>query len=75
MLGNIWEWCKDDQREYAEASEIDPAGPQEDRRSRVLHRGSWGRAARFTRRTRLSTLVSVTPEFISQEPPKKRLRY
>lgn len=48
MLGNVWEWCADDMREYTAASMIDPVG---DERGpiRVRRGGSWGLDARFVR--------------------------
>jgi hypothetical protein len=29
MLGNVWEWCGDNMREYTSADQVEPAGPVE----------------------------------------------
>ena len=47
MLGNVWEWCLDGQRDYSSASIADPVGPSVG--SRVLRGGSWFRHARDVR--------------------------
>jgi formylglycine-generating enzyme required for sulfatase activity len=40
MHGNVWEWCADGQRDYADSPERDPEGPG-DGDSRVVRGGSW----------------------------------
>jgi formylglycine-generating enzyme required for sulfatase activity len=51
MLGNVYEWCFDGIRKYANDKEIDPVGPTEAGADRVFRGGSWfydarrGRAA------------------------------
>ncbi len=47
MHGNVWEWCRDDRRTYAEAVAVDPEGPQGE--SRALRGGSWFRHGRGLR--------------------------
>ncbi len=49
MLGNVWEWCLDGERDYREASETDPLGPMEKGAERVFRGGSWGNDARYVR--------------------------
>ncbi len=39
MHGNVWEWCRDDWRTYAEAVAVDPEGPPGE--GRALRGGSW----------------------------------
>ena len=46
MLGNVWEWCRDDQRRYDSQSATDPVGAGE---SRVFRGGGWGSDARRVR--------------------------
>ncbi len=41
MLGNVWEWCDDGQREYTEEPVVDPRGPSEEGVDRVIRGGSW----------------------------------
>ncbi|WP_426992112.1 formylglycine-generating enzyme family protein [Methylomonas sp. CM2] len=41
MHGNVWEWCKDGQREYGEAAQTDPLGPIGQDQSPVIRGGSW----------------------------------
>ena len=46
MHGNVWEWCADDQRSFADRPEVDPLGGTEGG-ARVLRGGAWNdRAAR-----------------------------
>ena len=46
MHGNVWEWCADDQRSFADRPEVDPLGGTESG-ARVLRGGAWNdRAAR-----------------------------
>jgi formylglycine-generating enzyme required for sulfatase activity len=49
MLGNVWEWCLDGEREYKEENQIDPLGAMEDGVERVLRGGSWYGVARLAR--------------------------
>jgi len=51
MLGNVWEWCHDDQRDYAksEGVMVDPLGSTETGANRVVRGGSWNYSARFVR--------------------------
>jgi formylglycine-generating enzyme required for sulfatase activity len=49
MLGNVWEWCLDGEREYKEENQIDPLGAMEDGVKRVLRGGSWIISARYVR--------------------------
>ena len=44
MHGNVWEWCFDDQRTYAEGETVDPLGAVGDG-PRALRGGSWGSLA------------------------------
>ena len=48
MLGNVWEWCLDDMRDYQDTAETDPAGSMESQ-SRALRGGSWLSVARIVR--------------------------
>jgi len=47
MLGNVWEWCLDGQREYKKGSVIDPVGAVLS--FRVVRGGSWRASARRVR--------------------------
>ncbi len=49
MHGNVWEWCKDGLRDYAQRAVTDPEGPQGKDTQRALRGGSWGGYARFLR--------------------------
>ena len=44
MLGNVWEWCADDMREYTAAPVTDPVGDE-----RTIRGGSWDDIAREVR--------------------------
>jgi formylglycine-generating enzyme required for sulfatase activity len=48
MLGNVWEWCADDLREYGVNAVVDPVGPSDSAR-RVLRGGSWVQFAHIAR--------------------------
>ena len=48
MLGNVWEWCRDGQREYRAELETDPIGPEASA-GRVIRGGSWDFGARSVR--------------------------
>ncbi|MEL6105624.1 MAG: SUMF1/EgtB/PvdO family nonheme iron enzyme, partial [Planctomycetota bacterium] len=41
MLGNVFEWCDDGQRDYTEDAERDPRGPSMASAYRVIRGGSW----------------------------------
>lgn len=43
MHGNVWEWCKDDQRTYDGQAQIDPLGPKKHggEEPRCVRGGSW----------------------------------
>lgn len=41
MLGNVWEWCLDGSRTYAQEVVSDPTGPREPGASRVVRGGGW----------------------------------
>jgi len=47
MHGNVWEWCRDSPRTYAEAVAVDPEGPLGE--SRALRGGSWFNFGRHLR--------------------------
>nr|VFK57708.1 MAG: Formylglycine-generating enzyme, required for sulfatase activity, contains SUMF1/FGE domain [Candidatus Kentron sp. TUN] len=49
MLGNVWEWCRDGQREYSEEMVVDPIGPMEAGVKRAIRGGSWNSGARNVR--------------------------
>jgi formylglycine-generating enzyme required for sulfatase activity len=46
--GNVWEWCGDEQRDYAEGAVVDPIGAIGDG-PRLLRGGSWYDLARLAR--------------------------
>ena len=48
MLGNVWEWCQDDLRDYDDSAQQDPVGAL-DGAERVLRGGSWIDDARSVR--------------------------
>lgn len=48
MLGNVWEWCADEKREYTDARVIDPVGDKGGS-LRVYRGGSWYVSARLVR--------------------------
>jgi len=63
MLGNVWEWCQDGQREYGSSTAVDPVGPEGD--SRVFRGGSWYCAPSYVRSAyRTSTGPFSGPTFI-----------
>ena len=49
MLGNVWEWCVDGQRNYGPETLEDPRGPTGDGVRRVVRGGSWSDVARYAR--------------------------
>lgn len=57
MHGNVWEWCADGRRDYADSAERDPEGPGDDD-YRMVRGGAWitlpgdARAASRGRRSR-----------------------
>ena len=48
MHGNVWEWCADDRRRFADSPEVDPSGAVEGD-ARVLRGGAWFAPAGFAR--------------------------
>ena len=48
MHGNVWEWCADDRRVFADRPEVDPTGGTEGD-TRVLRGGSWSDDAGWAR--------------------------
>ena len=48
MHGNVWEWCRDGQRDYGSAAVTDPEGAPE-ANGRVLRGGSWYNHAGYAR--------------------------
>ncbi|MBF0445200.1 MAG: formylglycine-generating enzyme family protein [Magnetococcales bacterium] len=49
MLGNVWEWCLDGQRDYDANAEVDPMGTEKIGALRVIRGGSWIGDARGVR--------------------------
>jgi sulfatase modifying factor 1 len=49
MHGNVWEWCADGLREYADETVEDPRGPEGEGAARVVRGGSWSYVARWLR--------------------------
>jgi len=49
MLGNVYEWCHDGQRDYKEEAVVDPVGPLDAGADRVIRGGSWNDPARAVR--------------------------
>jgi len=49
MLGNVWEWCHDGRRDYAQETVVDPLGPTAAGADRVIRCGCWNRAAENVR--------------------------
>jgi formylglycine-generating enzyme required for sulfatase activity len=52
MLGNVWEWCLDGQREYTTDAAIDPMGPTGASADHVIRGGSWRNLAESVRAAR-----------------------
>lgn len=62
MLGNVWEWCGDQYRDYPDAPETDPVGASSSKRYRVIRGGSWAQNAmhcRSANRNRLPPKVGT----------------
>jgi formylglycine-generating enzyme required for sulfatase activity len=49
MLGNVYEWCQDGQRDYKQGAVVDPVGPTGAGSLRVLRGGSWFNPTRVVR--------------------------
>ena len=49
MVGNVFEWCEDGQRDYEESPVVDPMGPQDEGSDRVVRGGGWLDYARDAR--------------------------
>lgn len=49
LLGNVWEWCQDDMRDYDQNTQTNPMGSLEAGAGRVLRGGSWFHLARSVR--------------------------
>jgi formylglycine-generating enzyme required for sulfatase activity len=49
MLGNVWEWCLDGQREYTAGAAVDPMGPTGAGAHRVFRGGGWSDSAQDVR--------------------------
>jgi formylglycine-generating enzyme required for sulfatase activity len=49
MHGNVWEWCADGLRDYADETVEDPRGPEGEVATRVVRGGSWADEARWLR--------------------------
>ena len=55
MLGNVWEWCRDGERDYDSAAQTNPEGSLEISAYRVLRGGSWNDYARTVQATARNT--------------------
>ncbi len=49
MHGNVWEWCRDGARAYAEVEQIDPVGTRTVALQKVVRGGCWRNSARSCR--------------------------
>jgi formylglycine-generating enzyme required for sulfatase activity len=49
MHGNVWEWCADGPRPYANQPEQDPTGPEDKEAHRAFRGGSWFASAGWAR--------------------------
>ncbi|NJA04407.1 formylglycine-generating enzyme family protein [Methylococcaceae bacterium WWC4] len=49
MHGNVWEWCKDGQRQYGAAAQTDPLEASGQDQPRVFRGGSWNSGAGWAR--------------------------
>jgi formylglycine-generating enzyme required for sulfatase activity len=49
MHGNVWEWCADGLRDYADKTGEDPRGPEGEDAPRVVRGGSWNNGAGWLR--------------------------
>lgn len=58
MHGNVWEWCFDEKRDYAEGAVLDPLGAIGNG-PRLLRGGSWNFIARFARSAYRIRLLGV----------------
>ena len=47
ILGNVWEWCEDGPRTYANEAIVDPLGPMTHRAPRVVRGGGWHSSRSF----------------------------
>jgi len=58
MLGNVWEWCHDGQREYTNENQVDPVEPTGT--ERVSRGGSWFSSGLFCR---AAYRISLNPSY------------
>ncbi|MCA8968005.1 MAG: formylglycine-generating enzyme family protein, partial [Planctomycetes bacterium] len=49
MLGNVWEWCQDDKRNYDKTTQTNPMGSLDAGSYHVIRGGSWNGLARYMR--------------------------
>lgn len=49
MHGNVWEWCRDGNRDYTEETQLDPLGTLEKGAYRISRGGSWHHPAAVCR--------------------------
>jgi formylglycine-generating enzyme required for sulfatase activity len=49
MLGNVYEWCHDGQRDYKEEAVVDPVEPTDAGAFRVVRGGGWDLSAQSVR--------------------------
>jgi formylglycine-generating enzyme required for sulfatase activity len=59
MLGNVWEWCRDGERDYRAEPVVDPVGPEDPGAERVVRGGSWSVDARDMRAAYRGQILSA----------------